>query len=286
VLGMLEQTDVPAPRLLAADTTATTCDLPTLLTTRLPGGPPDQAKDPNRILVALAEMLGATPPNGYESLYFDREAQELRGGVRKYIGRRTPDKVPSSYMDELDYQEPLAFEFLIYVATEAVWRADMRRFRERFLSAPPARDFFGFLKATDGLLHIGGPARLAVALQSLDRLLKEIRKEAGSETEVVQQAPGKDGVAITRTEGRVGNRELRVEGLNTRNSQGVMATSVSVHAGVMNATATGCAGPRLGAATVSALDGTWSFRQRNIATIPTTVCAVSRIEASCSGRSE
>lgn len=135
--------------------------------------------------VALAEMLGATPPNGYESLYFDREAKELRGGVRKYIGRRTPDKVPSSYMDELDYQEPLAFEFLIYVATDAVWRADMRRFRERFLSAPPSRDFFGFLKATDGLLHIGGPARLAVALQSLDQLLREIQRAAGSETEMV-----------------------------------------------------------------------------------------------------
>jgi hypothetical protein len=153
----------------------------------------DNFNDPARLLspfptltnVALAEMLGATPPAGYESLYFDREARELRGGVRKYIGRRTPDKIPSSYMDELDYQEPLAFEFLIYVATDAVWRADMRRFRERFLSAPPSRDFFGFLKATDGLLHIGGPARLLVALQSLDRLLREIQREAGSETEIV-----------------------------------------------------------------------------------------------------
>jgi hypothetical protein len=153
----------------------------------------DNFDDPARLLspfptltnVALAEMLGATPPNGYESLYFDREAGEQRGGVRKYIGRRTPDKVPSSYMDELDYQEPLAFEFLIYVATEAVWRADMRRFRERFRASSPARDFFGFLKATDGLLHIGGPARLVVALRSLDRLLREIQKEVGSETEIV-----------------------------------------------------------------------------------------------------
>jgi hypothetical protein len=135
--------------------------------------------------VALAQMLGATPPAGYESLYFDREARELRGGVRKYLGRRTPDKVPSSYMDELDYQEPLPFEFLIYVATERVWRADMRRFRERFLTAPATRDFFGFLKATDGLLHIGGPARLSVALESLDRLLKDLQRECGSETEVV-----------------------------------------------------------------------------------------------------
>src|SRR5918998_2602082 len=116
--------------------------------------------------VALAEMLGATPPNGYESLYFDREARELRGGVRKYIGRRTPDKVPSSYMDELDYQEPLPFEFLIYVATERVWRADLRHFRERFVAAPAGRDFFGFLKATDGLLHKCGPQSLSVALRS------------------------------------------------------------------------------------------------------------------------
>ncbi|MDQ3918177.1 MAG: alkaline phosphatase family protein [Acidobacteriota bacterium] len=135
--------------------------------------------------VALAQMLRASPPNGYESLYFDREAREQRGGISKYIGRRTPDKVPSSYMDELDYQEPLHFEFLIYVATEKVWRADMGRFRERFLSAPPARDFFGFIKATDGLLHLQGPERLLVALRSLDAILREIQKAAGSETEIV-----------------------------------------------------------------------------------------------------
>ena len=135
--------------------------------------------------VALAQMLRASPPNGYESLYFDREAREQRGGITKYIGRRTPDKVPSSYMDELDYQEPLPFEFLIYVATEKVWRADMRRFRERFLAAPPARDFFGFIKATDGLLHLRGPEQLLVALRSLDAILREIQGAAGSETEIV-----------------------------------------------------------------------------------------------------
>jgi hypothetical protein len=153
----------------------------------------EQFEAPSRLLspfptltnVALAQMLGATPPPGYESLYFDREARELRGGVRKYIGRRTPDKVPSSYMDELDYQEPLPFEFLIYVATERVWRADMRRFRERFLRAPRERDFFGFLKATDGLLHIGGPQRLGIALESLDRMLRNLRAECDSETEIL-----------------------------------------------------------------------------------------------------
>ncbi|MGI9106293.1 MAG: alkaline phosphatase family protein [Pyrinomonadaceae bacterium] len=140
---------------------------------------------PTMTNIALSTMLGASAPLGYESLYFDRDRQELCGGVRKYIGRRTPDKVPSSYMDELDYQEPLPFEFLVYVAPDAVWRADMRRFRERFRRAPHNRDFFAFLKGTDGLLHIRGPQKLHVALRSLDKILTEIQDVCGAETEIV-----------------------------------------------------------------------------------------------------
>jgi len=140
---------------------------------------------PTMTNVALSAMFGATPPAGYESLYFDRCAGELRGGIRKYLGRRTPDKIPSSYMDDLDYQEPLPFEFLIYVAPETIWRNDMQKFREKFRSAPQTRDYFAFLKATDGLLHSQGPARLNVALESLDKILKEIRSYCGSETEIV-----------------------------------------------------------------------------------------------------
>jgi hypothetical protein len=140
---------------------------------------------PTMTNIALAAMMGATPPPGYESLYFDTTAKELRGGVKKYIGVRTPDKIPSSYMDELDYQEPLAFEFLIYVAPEKIWRADMRRFRNCFRKAPQNRDYFAFLKGTDGLLHIRGPQSLAVALESLDKILREIQAFCGEETEIV-----------------------------------------------------------------------------------------------------
>jgi hypothetical protein len=140
---------------------------------------------PTMTNVALSAMFGASPPAGYESLYFDRGAGELRGGIKKYLGRRTPDKIPSSYMDDLDYQEPLPFEFLIYVAPEHVWRADMQRFRERFRAAPQNRDYFAFLKATDGLLHAQGPSRLNVALESLDKILTEIQNYCGNETEIV-----------------------------------------------------------------------------------------------------
>lgn len=150
-------------------------------------GPPTRLLSPFPTMtnVALSAMFSASPPAGYESLYFDRSAGELRGGIRKYLGRRTPDKIPSSYMDDLDYQEPLPFEFLIYVAPERVWRADMQRFRERFRAAPQDRDYFAFLKATDGLLHAQGPLRLNVALQSLDKILTEIRQYCGAETEIV-----------------------------------------------------------------------------------------------------
>ena len=140
---------------------------------------------PTMTNVALSVMLRASAPPGYESLYFDLTTSRLRGGVRKYLGWRTPDKIPSSYMRELDYQEPLACEFLIYVAPEKVWRADFRRFHERFRSSPPDRDFFAFLKATDGLLHIGGAARLLRALQSLDEILREIVKRDGAGTEII-----------------------------------------------------------------------------------------------------
>jgi len=153
----------------------------------------DKFHAPSRLLspfptmtnIALSAMLGGSIPLGYETIYFDRDARQLRGGVGKYVGRRTPDKMPSSYMDQLDYQEPLPFEFLVYVAPETVWRADMRRFHERFRNAPQDRDYFAFLKGTDGLLHIRGPERLKVALASLDRLLREIQAWCGLETEIV-----------------------------------------------------------------------------------------------------
>src|SRR5436305_12838231 len=153
----------------------------------------DKFHAPSRLLspfptmtnIALSAMLGGSIPLGYETIYFDRDVRQLRGGVGKYVGRRTPDKMPSSYMDQLDYQEPLPFEFLVYIAPETIWRADMRRFHERFRRAPQTKDFFAFLKGTDGLMHIRGAERLTVALSSLDKILKEIHASCGDETEIV-----------------------------------------------------------------------------------------------------
>jgi Type I phosphodiesterase / nucleotide pyrophosphatase len=170
---------------------------------------------PTMTNIALSAMFEASPPHGYESLYFDRSARELRGGIGKYIGRRTPDKMPSSYMDELDYQEPLAFEFLVYVAPEKVWRADMARFRERFRAAPQERDYFAFLKGTDGLLHIRGPERLSAALESLDKILREIQSVCGAETEIVLFSD--HGMNLHENQRVHLNTHLRKHGFNLRN---------------------------------------------------------------------
>jgi aminoglycoside phosphotransferase (APT) family kinase protein len=59
VLELLAPTPVPAPALVAADPGAAACDVPALLETRLPGGPPDLAGDPGHL---VGELAAALPP--------------------------------------------------------------------------------------------------------------------------------------------------------------------------------------------------------------------------------
>src|SRR5205085_8666100 len=213
---------------------------------------------PTMTNIALATMLKASAPLGYETVYFDRQMQEQRGSIGKYIGRRTPDKVPSSYMDELDYQEPLPFEFLVYVAPDAVWRADMRRFRERFRAAPRERDYFGFLKGTDGLLHIRGPAKLQPALESLDEILRELQAWCGRETEIVLFSDHGMNLAEVRKIHLL--THLREQGYEVKSEfRGHGPRSVSVPAfGLIGFAALYCAAetdPAELAATLAALEG-------------------------------
>jgi len=57
VLELLAPTPVPAPALVAADPDAEICDVPALLETRLPGGPPDLGGDPGPLVDGLAAAL-------------------------------------------------------------------------------------------------------------------------------------------------------------------------------------------------------------------------------------
>ena len=57
ILDLLAPTPVPAPGLVAADPDAAACDVPALLLTRLPGGPPDLQADPGPLVEGLAAAL-------------------------------------------------------------------------------------------------------------------------------------------------------------------------------------------------------------------------------------
>src|SRR5690606_7618976 len=80
VLNLLGTTPVPAPRLVAADTAPTVCDLPTLATTLIPGQPPSHIRDLDRLLTGLASTLvlihGVSSPTVQElphyRPYYDR----------------------------------------------------------------------------------------------------------------------------------------------------------------------------------------------------------------------
>ena len=57
ILDLLAPTPVPAPTVVAADPGAAACDVPALLLTLLPGGPPDPRADPGRLVEGLAAAL-------------------------------------------------------------------------------------------------------------------------------------------------------------------------------------------------------------------------------------
>jgi aminoglycoside phosphotransferase (APT) family kinase protein len=57
ILELLAPTPVPAPALVAADPDGAACDVPALLLSLLPGGPPDLGGDPGPVLEGLAAAL-------------------------------------------------------------------------------------------------------------------------------------------------------------------------------------------------------------------------------------
>jgi hypothetical protein len=123
--------------------------------------------------VALKELFGAASPSGYEAFYFDRELNRLSGGASNYIQRRTRSLHVRTYHYFVDYQEPVHFEFLVYVMPQTIYRADLDRFLEKF-KASEAPVFAGYLKSTDGLIHLGGQEKLDWALRLLDDELSRL----------------------------------------------------------------------------------------------------------------
>lgn len=137
---------------------------------------------PSMTNVSAAELWRAAPPDGYESLYFDRASNSLAGGAETYLRKRAV--ADSDYHRLLDYVEPRAFEFIVYGFPGRINRADMRRFLLAY-AASEKPIFKAFLKSTDGLTHIGGKGALEKSLVRLDILLSRLYRERGGRLEIV-----------------------------------------------------------------------------------------------------
>lgn len=128
---------------------------------------------PSMTNVALKELFHAAPPSGYEAFYFDRQLNRLCGGASNYVGDRANSVHVRTYHHFVDYQEPVHYEFLVYVLPQEIYRADVQRFRAAF-AASDKPVFVGYLKSTDGLIHLGGQEKLDWAMRWLDDQLLEL----------------------------------------------------------------------------------------------------------------
>ncbi|HLG15496.1 MAG TPA: alkaline phosphatase family protein [Blastocatellia bacterium] len=139
---------------------------------------------PTMTNIGMGALLGTRKTLGYENLYFDRARGRMCGGAMKYVQLRKRDPERRGYNHLLDYEEPMQFEFLVYVAPERIFSSDLSRLIDRFARSD-APVFYGFLKSTDGLIHVGGREALLPALERLDAALGELYETAEGRFEIV-----------------------------------------------------------------------------------------------------
>jgi hypothetical protein len=131
---------------------------------------------PTMTNIGMCAMLGAPRTLGYEQLYFDRDRGRMCGGHAKYIKNRKQDPARRGYNHMLDYEEPMQFEFLVYVLPERIFTADLTRLLDAFKRST-APIFYAFLKSTDGVIHLGGREKLLPALAQLDAALGQLYED-------------------------------------------------------------------------------------------------------------
>jgi aminoglycoside phosphotransferase (APT) family kinase protein len=124
ILELLAPTPVPAPALVAADPDAAVCDVPALLLSFLPGGPPDLGGDLDRLVEGLAAAL---PP-------VHAVAVPGTGG-----GAGTGDAGPSLVPGYHRFYEPEQLAPPAWSSRPELWA---RAFEVAFGPAPPHRPCF------------------------------------------------------------------------------------------------------------------------------------------------
>jgi aminoglycoside phosphotransferase (APT) family kinase protein len=93
VLELLDDTEVPAPRLLAADSYGRICDVPALLVTRVPGRPPARPWNMDAYLTELAQALARVhevPPEAELPAYAPYHDLAVHGERRPPVWSGSP----------------------------------------------------------------------------------------------------------------------------------------------------------------------------------------------------
>lgn len=128
---------------------------------------------------ALTAALHAAPPRGYEHLYYDRSGDALRGGWWVTLsGHNIP------YIRALDYDPPGWAKAVPYLMPRKTYRADLGRFRKRFL-ASQARVFIAHISASDSVMHLFTAREAEPLLIEFEDLVRGLYLDARGELGVL-----------------------------------------------------------------------------------------------------
>ena len=129
---------------------------------------------PSMTYVSFAQMLGVSPPPGYEELYYDIERDALAGGVMKHLGA-DPDSastVSETFLAAVGYKQPALYSGLVYVFPDRTMRKDLRNVI-RYVGAPDTAAIVAYVGTSDGIAHKLGKPGTRTLLIELDRILRE-----------------------------------------------------------------------------------------------------------------
>jgi len=128
--------------------------------------------------IALSEAFHTAPVQGYEDGYFDIQRNRLSGGA---LMTTTGENIP--YLKLLDYDMPGALKGLAYILPHKSYRADLGRFRSRFLASHD-KIYLAHIASTDSLYHILPAEEMRRLLVELDSLLRELYFDAGGKLRI------------------------------------------------------------------------------------------------------
>jgi len=126
---------------------------------------------PSMTDLALADLFGGGRCQGFQALYFERQANRLSDGNAVYLsGENSP------WLSQVAYRCPIWLDTLVYLSPETVFSHELRRFWETSRRVE-AGEVCVYSVGTAGLGTRGGRAAIREYLITVDRLCEQIVHE-------------------------------------------------------------------------------------------------------------